>query len=143
MSNPLTREQHLDLYYFMQLNRQLEERMVRLFRQNKIVGGLYSSLGQEGVSVGTGVRAREARLDRADDPQYRRVAGERSSAARYFHAAHGEVHFADAGQGRHQPFRRFESAAHRFADFDAGRFDSGDDGRGHGGALSGPEDRGA
>ncbi len=53
MSNPVTREQHLDLYYFMQLNRQLEERMVRLFRQNKIVGGLYSSLGQEGVSVGT------------------------------------------------------------------------------------------
>jgi TPP-dependent pyruvate/acetoin dehydrogenase alpha subunit len=50
---PLTREQHLDLYYFMQLNRQLEDRMVRLFRQNKIVGGLYSSLGQEGVSVGT------------------------------------------------------------------------------------------
>src|SRR6202034_2760894 len=38
---------------FMQLNRQLEERMVRLFRQNKIVGGLYSSLGQEAGSVGT------------------------------------------------------------------------------------------
>ena len=37
----------------MQLNRQLEERMVRLFRQNKIVGGVYSSLGQEAVSVGT------------------------------------------------------------------------------------------
>jgi TPP-dependent pyruvate/acetoin dehydrogenase alpha subunit len=53
MSQPLTRQQHLDLYYFMQLNRQLEERMVRLFRQNKIVGGLYSSLGQEGVSVGS------------------------------------------------------------------------------------------
>jgi TPP-dependent pyruvate/acetoin dehydrogenase alpha subunit len=53
MNQPLTREQHLDLYYFMQLNRQLEERMVRLFRQNKIVGGLYSSLGQEAVSVGT------------------------------------------------------------------------------------------
>jgi TPP-dependent pyruvate/acetoin dehydrogenase alpha subunit len=49
----MTREQHLDLYYYMQLNRQLEERMVRLFRQNKIVGGLYSSLGQEAVSVGT------------------------------------------------------------------------------------------
>jgi TPP-dependent pyruvate/acetoin dehydrogenase alpha subunit len=53
MSQPLTREQHLDLYYYMQLNRQLEERMVRMFRQNKIVGGLYSSLGQEAVSVGT------------------------------------------------------------------------------------------
>ena len=53
MTQALTREQHLDLYYYMQLNRQLEERMVRLFRQNKIVGGLYSSLGQEAVSVGT------------------------------------------------------------------------------------------
>jgi TPP-dependent pyruvate/acetoin dehydrogenase alpha subunit len=53
MSGELGREQYLDLYYYMQLNRQLEERMVRLFRQNKIVGGLYSSLGQEGVSVGT------------------------------------------------------------------------------------------
>ncbi|MGB0036304.1 MAG: thiamine pyrophosphate-dependent dehydrogenase E1 component subunit alpha [Candidatus Acidiferrales bacterium] len=53
MSAKLTREQQLELYYFMQLNRQLEDRMVRLFRQNKIVGGLYSSLGQEGVSVGT------------------------------------------------------------------------------------------
>jgi pyruvate dehydrogenase E1 component alpha subunit/2-oxoisovalerate dehydrogenase E1 component alpha subunit len=53
MGQPLTREQHLDLYYYMHLNRQLEERMVRLFRQNKIVGGLYSSLGQEAVSVGT------------------------------------------------------------------------------------------
>ncbi len=50
---PLTRQQHLDLYYYMQLNRQLEDRMVRLFRQNKIVGGLYSSLGQEATSVGT------------------------------------------------------------------------------------------
>jgi TPP-dependent pyruvate/acetoin dehydrogenase alpha subunit len=53
VSKPLSREQHLDLYYYMQLNRQLEERMVRLFRQNKIVGGLYSSLGQEAISVGT------------------------------------------------------------------------------------------
>ena len=89
MNQPLTREQHLDLYYFMQLNRQLEERMVRLFRQNKIVGGLYSSLGQEAVSVGTCLRARKARLDRAHDPQYRRAARQRRPAARHFHAAHG------------------------------------------------------
>jgi TPP-dependent pyruvate/acetoin dehydrogenase alpha subunit len=53
MSTRLTPQQHLDLYYYMQLNRQLEERMVRLFRQNKIVGGLYSSLGQEGISIGS------------------------------------------------------------------------------------------
>jgi len=49
----LSRQQYLDLYYFMRLNREVEEAMTRLFRQNKIVGGLYSSLGQEGVSVGS------------------------------------------------------------------------------------------
>jgi TPP-dependent pyruvate/acetoin dehydrogenase alpha subunit len=41
-----------ELYYFLQLNRQLETRLERLFRQGKIVGGLYSSLGQEAISVG-------------------------------------------------------------------------------------------
>ncbi len=53
MKYPLTREQHLELYYYMKLNRMLEEQLVRLFRQNKVVGGLYSSLGQEATSVGT------------------------------------------------------------------------------------------
>jgi TPP-dependent pyruvate/acetoin dehydrogenase alpha subunit len=52
-SPTLTRDQNLELYYFMKLNRELEEQMVRLFRQNKIVGGLYPSLGQEAISVGT------------------------------------------------------------------------------------------
>jgi TPP-dependent pyruvate/acetoin dehydrogenase alpha subunit len=49
----LTRQQYLDLYYYMRLNRSVEDTMVKLFRQNKIVGGLYSSLGQEAISVGT------------------------------------------------------------------------------------------
>src|SRR3979490_3194919 len=53
MTSTLTRQQHLDLYYFMRLNRELEEQMVRLFRQNKILGGLDSSFGQEAISVGT------------------------------------------------------------------------------------------
>jgi TPP-dependent pyruvate/acetoin dehydrogenase alpha subunit len=53
MATQLTRAQHLELYYFMRLNRELENQMVRLFRQNKIVGGLYPSLGQEAISVGT------------------------------------------------------------------------------------------
>lgn len=48
-----TREQFLELYYFMKLNRTLEDRLVNLFRQNKVVGGLYLSLGQEAISVGT------------------------------------------------------------------------------------------
>ncbi|HEY2119556.1 MAG TPA: thiamine pyrophosphate-dependent enzyme [Candidatus Acidoferrum sp.] len=49
----LSRQQYLDLYYYMRLNREVEDTMTKLFRQNKIVGGLYSSLGQEGISVGT------------------------------------------------------------------------------------------
>ena len=53
MSRKLTRQQYLDLYYYMRLNRSVEDTMVKLFRQNKIVGGLYSSLGQEAISVGT------------------------------------------------------------------------------------------
>jgi TPP-dependent pyruvate/acetoin dehydrogenase alpha subunit len=53
MAFSLTRDEHLELYYYMRLNRELEAQMARLFRQNKILGGLYSSLGQEGISVGT------------------------------------------------------------------------------------------
>ena len=53
MKKTLTRQQYIDLYYYMRLNRAVEDTMVKLFRQNKIVGGLYSSLGQEAVSVGT------------------------------------------------------------------------------------------
>jgi pyruvate dehydrogenase E1 component alpha subunit/2-oxoisovalerate dehydrogenase E1 component alpha subunit len=47
------REQLLDLYYFMRLNRRLDERLGILYRQNHVVGGLYSSLGEEATSVGS------------------------------------------------------------------------------------------
>jgi TPP-dependent pyruvate/acetoin dehydrogenase alpha subunit len=53
MSTSLTKKQHLELYYYMRLNRSLEDRLVNLFKQNKVVGGLYGSLGQEATSVGT------------------------------------------------------------------------------------------
>ena len=53
MKHPLKREQLLELYYFMKLNRELEDAMVRLFRQNKLMSGLYQSLGQEAISIGT------------------------------------------------------------------------------------------
>src|SRR6476619_7126150 len=49
----LTREQLLDIDYYLRLTRTLEERLVALFRQSKVIGGLYRSLGQEGESVGT------------------------------------------------------------------------------------------
>ena len=50
---PLTLEQRIELYRFMRQNRSLEERLVHLYRQGKIVGGLYRSLGQEATSVGS------------------------------------------------------------------------------------------
>jgi pyruvate dehydrogenase E1 component alpha subunit/2-oxoisovalerate dehydrogenase E1 component alpha subunit len=47
----LSREQLLEIDYFLRLARTLEERLVALFRQAKVIGGLYRSLGQEGESV--------------------------------------------------------------------------------------------
>ena len=52
-SAALTREQRLELYYWMRLTRSLEERLVNLYRQTKVVGGLFRSLGQEADSVGS------------------------------------------------------------------------------------------
>ena len=49
----LTRLQRLELYYWMRLTRSLEERLVNLYRQTKVVGGLFRSLGQEADAVGS------------------------------------------------------------------------------------------
>ncbi|HXW96148.1 MAG TPA: thiamine pyrophosphate-dependent dehydrogenase E1 component subunit alpha [Gemmatimonadales bacterium] len=49
----LTRQQLLELYYWMRLTRSLEERLVALHRQGKVVGGLFRSLGQEADAVGS------------------------------------------------------------------------------------------
>jgi TPP-dependent pyruvate/acetoin dehydrogenase alpha subunit len=52
-SGSLSPEQKLELYYFMRLTRSLEERLVNLYRQTKVVGGLFRSLGQEADAVGS------------------------------------------------------------------------------------------
>jgi TPP-dependent pyruvate/acetoin dehydrogenase alpha subunit len=49
----LSRDQLRDLYYWMRLTRTLEERLVALYRQTKVVGGLFRSLGQEADAVGS------------------------------------------------------------------------------------------
>ncbi len=49
----LSGAQLLDLYYWMRLTRSLEERLVGLHRQGKVVGGLFRSLGQEADAVGS------------------------------------------------------------------------------------------
>lgn len=49
----LSIEQLLEMYYYLRLTRSLEERLVNLYRQTKVIGGLFRSLGQEGESVGS------------------------------------------------------------------------------------------
>ena len=49
----LAREQLLDIYRYLRLTRTLEERLAALYRQSKVIGGLFRSLGQEGESVGS------------------------------------------------------------------------------------------
>jgi TPP-dependent pyruvate/acetoin dehydrogenase alpha subunit len=49
----LTKDQHLELLYFMRLTRALEDRLDNLQKQGKIVGGLFRSLGQEATAVGS------------------------------------------------------------------------------------------
>lgn len=57
MSTPpveqLGRTQRVELYHYMKLNRMVEERLTKLYRQGKVVGGLYRSLGQEACTVGS------------------------------------------------------------------------------------------
>ena len=47
----LTREQLLEIYRYLRVTRTLEERLTALYRQSKVIGGLFRSLGQEGESV--------------------------------------------------------------------------------------------
>src|SRR5574342_961010 len=47
----LERLQLLELYRFLRSTRVLEERLTALYRQSKVIGGLFRSLGQEGESV--------------------------------------------------------------------------------------------
>jgi pyruvate dehydrogenase E1 component alpha subunit/2-oxoisovalerate dehydrogenase E1 component alpha subunit len=62
-STSLEREQLLELYYYMKLTRQLEERLVNLYRQTKVVGGLFRSLGQEADAVGSAYALDRSRGD--------------------------------------------------------------------------------
>lgn len=52
-ADALARESLLELYRFLRQNRMVEERLASLYRQNKVIGGLYRSLGQEACSVGS------------------------------------------------------------------------------------------
>ncbi len=49
----LDKSQLHELYYWLALNRALDDRLVMLYRTGKAVGGVYTSRGQEAISVGT------------------------------------------------------------------------------------------
>ena len=49
----LTAEQRIALYRYMRTTRLTEEKLVHLYRQGKIMGGLYRCLGQEATAVGS------------------------------------------------------------------------------------------
>src|SRR5215467_2272289 len=50
---PLTSEDLLKLYYYLKLNRSLENRLIALYRQSIITATVFTSRGQEAISVGS------------------------------------------------------------------------------------------
>jgi TPP-dependent pyruvate/acetoin dehydrogenase alpha subunit len=68
---PLTKNQQLELLRYMMMAREFDTAMLRLYRQGKAFGGVYSQLGNEAVSVGSAYA-----LDTAKDvlfPMHRNI----------------------------------------------------------------------
>jgi pyruvate dehydrogenase E1 component alpha subunit len=49
----LSHDQLLDLYYWMRLTRELDERTLLIFKQGKVPGTVFSQLGHEAIAVGS------------------------------------------------------------------------------------------
>jgi TPP-dependent pyruvate/acetoin dehydrogenase alpha subunit len=49
----LTADQLLEMYRFLLLTREMDSRIRTLYLQGKVIGGVYSQLGHEAISVGT------------------------------------------------------------------------------------------
>jgi pyruvate dehydrogenase E1 component alpha subunit/2-oxoisovalerate dehydrogenase E1 component alpha subunit len=56
----LTKEQMLEMYRFVKMTRMFDEKTVMMKRQSKVVGGVFSSLGQEATAVGTAYALEQA-----------------------------------------------------------------------------------
>ena len=55
----LNQQQLAEIYYWLLFTRMFEERLTNLYRQGKVIGGLFRSLGQEGGSVGSAYALRK------------------------------------------------------------------------------------
>lgn len=49
----ISRQAKLDLYYYVRLAREMELALINLFKQSKVVGGLYPGYAHEATTVGT------------------------------------------------------------------------------------------
>lgn len=52
VSNDIPRSDLLNMYLYLRLTRSLEDRITALYRQGRIVGGVYTSHGMEAIAVG-------------------------------------------------------------------------------------------
>src|SRR5437868_8490768 len=58
-SKYLNKQQSIEIYRYMLLNRKMEQTLENLFKQQKVVGGVYLGLGQEGCSCASAYALRE------------------------------------------------------------------------------------
>jgi Pyruvate/2-oxoglutarate dehydrogenase complex, dehydrogenase (E1) component, eukaryotic type, alpha subunit len=58
-SKYLTKDKTIELYRYMWLNRKMEQALENLFKQQKVVGGVYLGLGQEGCSCASAMALRD------------------------------------------------------------------------------------
>jgi pyruvate dehydrogenase E1 component alpha subunit/2-oxoisovalerate dehydrogenase E1 component alpha subunit len=58
-SKYLNQQQTIEIYRYMLLNRKMEQTLENLFKQQKVVGGVYLGLGQEGCSCASAYALRE------------------------------------------------------------------------------------
>ena len=99
------RTQLLELYRFMRLNRMVEEKLTNLYRQGKVVGGLYRSLGQEACSVGSAYALERGDIFTPADPQPGRDLRAGRPAARRPRPVHGQGHRAHRRPRPQHPLR--------------------------------------
>jgi TPP-dependent pyruvate/acetoin dehydrogenase alpha subunit len=58
-SKYLSKQQHIEIYRWMLLNRKMETALENLYKQGKVVGGVYFGLGQEGCSCASACALRK------------------------------------------------------------------------------------
>jgi TPP-dependent pyruvate/acetoin dehydrogenase alpha subunit len=100
----------LNIYYYLKLARGLEQRVITLYRQGKIVGGVYLGIGEEAIAVGS---ASALEPDDVIAPTHRDLGANlmkgitpKEYMAQYLakqtgltHGRDGNVHFGDIARG--------------------------------------------